>query len=217
LAQGAARRGETAGSGREPTRLLIAARTDVGSIKVSQRKIDRFMADHEFDAYLPTSAKRGDNCSDRKNKGRPSALKQLIAAHIPWDRLPWTTTPRLLRALKNAILDMKEEDDVRLLRFPELVQRLKRTLPDETFFDNDVQTAVILLANHGLVMPLKFGDLVLLEPEALNGYAGAVIRAARTHIDEIGGASIMASATPPFCFWAMQKHLTVERTRRSTT
>ena len=116
----------TAGSGREPTRLLIAARTDVGSMKVSQRKIDRFMAEHGFDAYLPTSARRGDNCSDRKNKGRPSALKQLIAEHIPWDRLPWTTTPRLLRELKNALLDMKEADDVRLLRFPELVQRLKR-------------------------------------------------------------------------------------------
>ena len=42
----------TAGSGREPAKLLIAARTDVGSIKVSQRKIDRFMAEHEFDAYL---------------------------------------------------------------------------------------------------------------------------------------------------------------------
>jgi hypothetical protein len=27
-------------------------------------------------------------------------------------------------------------------------------------------------------------------------------------------ASIMASATP-FCFYAMQKHLTIERTRRS--
>jgi hypothetical protein len=49
-----------------------------------------------------------------------------------------------------------------------------------------VRTAVTLLANHGLALPLKFGDLVLLEPELLNGYAGAIIRAARAHKDEIG-------------------------------
>ena len=42
------------------------------------------------------------------------------------------------------------------------------------------------LANHGLARPLKFGDLVLLRPDLINGYAGAVIRAARAHTDEIG-------------------------------
>jgi len=51
---------------------------------------------------------------------------------------------------------------------------------------SDVQTAVTLLANHGLALLLKFGDLVLLQPELLNGYAGAIIRAARAHKDEIG-------------------------------
>ena len=177
------------GKGRGPTKLLIAARTDVGSVKVSQRKIDSFMKEHDFAFYLPTSAKSGENCSDRKNRNRPSALKQIIAEHIPWNGLPWTSTPRVLRQLKNVVLDMKGEEDVRLLRFPELVQRLRGTLPDETFFDSDVQTAVTLLANHGLVRPLKFGDLVLLEPEALNGYASAMIRAARTHIDEIGAVA----------------------------
>ncbi len=175
--------------GREAARLLVAARTDVGTVKVSQAKIDRYLAEHGFAGYLPTSAKRGDNCSDRKNKGQPSALKQLIAQHIPWNTLPWTATPRLLRELKNAVLDMSENEEVRLLRFPELVQRLKQTLTDETFGEVEVRTAVTLLANHGLVMPLKFGDLVLLQPEALNGYASAVIRAARTHVDEIGCVS----------------------------
>ena len=49
-----------------------------------------------------------------------------------------------------------------------------------------MRTAVTLLANHGLARPLKFGDLVLLRPDLLNGYAGAIIRAARAHTDEIG-------------------------------
>ena len=168
-----------------PIKLLVAARTDVGSVKVSRKKIDRFLEEHGFAAYLATSAKSGFNCSDSLNQNQPSALKQAIARHIPWTLLPWTSTPRLLRELKNAVLAMKEEK-LGLLRFPELVQRLKQELPKEVFGEDDVRTAVSLLANHGLVMPLQFGDLVLLQPEMLNGYASAVIRAARTHIDEIG-------------------------------
>jgi hypothetical protein len=171
---------------REVAKLLIAARVDVGAIKISQRKIDRFLKEHGFAKYLPTSAKGGDNCSDQQNGGQPSTLKQLIAQHIPWDTLPWTSTPQLLADIKNAVLDMRETKEIRLLRFAELCQRLEQTLTGHTFGEADVRTAITLLANHGLVLPLKFGDLVLLRPELINGYAGAVIRAARAHVDEIG-------------------------------
>ena len=81
---------------------------------------------------------------------------------------------------------MRATTDIRLLRFAELAQRLEQALPGERFGESDVRTAVTLLANHGLALPLKFGDLVLLQPELLNGYAGAIIRAARAHKDEIG-------------------------------
>jgi hypothetical protein len=174
---------------REGVKLLIAARTDGGTVKVSHQKITRFIKEHGFAAYLPTSAKRGDNCSDHKNNNRPSALKQLIAKHIPWHTLPWTSTPHLLRELKNAVLDMTESENIALLRYSELVQRLKQKLTGEIFGDSDVKTAVTLLANQYLVMRLKFGDLILLKPELLNSYASAVIRAARAHIDEIGCVS----------------------------
>jgi hypothetical protein len=174
---------------REVAKLLIAARVDVGAIKISQRKIDSFLKDHSFAGYLPTSALHGDNCSDQQNNGQPSALKQLIARHIPWDTLPWTSTPRLLADIKNAVLDMTEQKAIRLLRFSELCQRLEQTLIGHTFGEADVRTAITLLANHGLVVLLKFGDLVLLRPELLNGYAGAVIRSARAHVDEIGCVS----------------------------
>jgi GTPase SAR1 family protein len=167
-------------------RLLIPTRLDVGGMKVSQRKIDRFVKDHSFAACLPTSAKRGDNCSDQANDGQPSRLKQLIAKHIPWDRLPWTSTPRLLADIKNAVIAMRDRWDIRLLRFAELAQRLEHALRDEKIGEADMRTAVTLLANQGLVRPLKFGDLVLLQPDLLNGYAAAIIRAARAHRDEIG-------------------------------
>lgn len=92
----------------------------------------------------------------------------------------------MLAELKNAVMTMRDEMDIRLLRFPELAQRLEQTLPDERFDESDVRTAVTLLSNHGLARPLKFGDLVLLRPDLLNGYAGTIIRAARAHVDEIG-------------------------------
>ena len=171
---------------REAAKLLIFSQTDVGGMKISNAKIDRFREQYGFTGSLPTSAKTGENCSDEANGGRPSALKQLIAQSIPWDTLPWTSTPRLLAELKNAVVAMRDEADIRLLRFAELAQRLEQTLPGGNFGESEIRTAVTLLANYGLVRPFKFGDLVLLRPDLLNGYAGAIIRAARAHTDEIG-------------------------------
>ncbi|HRW83155.1 MAG TPA: DUF4365 domain-containing protein [Methanothrix sp.] len=171
---------------REASRLLVFSQVDVGYMKLSDAKIERFAGEHRFVDWLATSAKTGENCSDGANGGQPSKLKQLIAENIPWDKLPWTTTPQLLAELKGALLKMRDSSDIRLLRFAELAQRLENTLPGEQFDESDVRTAVTLLANHGLALPLKFGDLVLLQPELMNGYAGAIIRAARSHVDEIG-------------------------------
>jgi GTPase SAR1 family protein/DNA-directed RNA polymerase subunit RPC12/RpoP len=173
-------------SAREAARLLVFSQIDVGGMKVSDAKIKRFCEQHGFADWLPTSAKTGENCSDKENGGHPSKLKQLIAGSIPWDKLPWTSTPRLLAELKNAVMAMRDESDIRLLRFAELSQRLEQALRGEKFVESDLRTAVTLLANHGLARPLKFGDLVLLRPDLINGYAGAVIRAARAHTDEIG-------------------------------
>ncbi len=167
-------------------RLLVFSQVDVGGMKISDAKIERFAKEHGFADWLATSAKTGQNCSDGENSGKPSRLKQLIADRIPWQTLPWTATPRLLAELKEALMKMRDTADIRLLRFSELAQRLETALPGERFDLSDVRTAVTLLANHGLALPLKFGDLVLLQPELLNGYAGAIIRAARAHKDEIG-------------------------------
>ncbi len=171
---------------REAPRLLIFSQIDVGGMKIGNAKIERFIQEHRFAEWLATSAKTGENCSDGANAGKPSKLKQLIADRIPWETLPWTATPRLLAELKSALQKMRDSADIRLLRFAELAQRLEQALPGERFGESDVRTAVTLLANHGLALPLKFGDLVLLQPELLNGYAGAIIRAARAHKDEIG-------------------------------
>jgi WD40 repeat protein len=190
---------------RDVAKLLIPTRLDVGGMKVSDKKIKQFLEQHGFLAFLPTGAKRGDNCSDKKNGNQPSPLKQLIAQHIPWDRLPWTSTPRLLAEIKNAVVAMRDQADIRLLRFAELAQRLEQALPGEKFTESDARTAVTLLANHGLVRPLKFGDLVLLRPDLLNGYAAAIIRSARAHKDEIGCVMEEAIYSPDFDFTGVER------------
>lgn len=190
---------------REAARLLVFSQIDVGGMKLSDAKIDRFCADYGLDGWLATSAKTGENCSDGANGGQPSVLKQRIAASIPWDKLAWTSTPRLLTELKNAVMAMRDAADIRLLRFPELVQRLEQALPGEKFGESEVRTAVTLLANHGLARPLKFGDLVLLRPDLINGYAGAVIRAARAHSDEIGCVAEADIYRPDFDFTGVER------------
>ncbi|MDH3892642.1 MAG: TIR domain-containing protein [candidate division Zixibacteria bacterium] len=189
----------------EVPKVLITTRSDVGGVMVSERKIKRFLQEYDFKAWLSTGAKKGENCSDKKNGGQPSKLKQLIAENIPWDKLEWTSTPRLLAELKKAVMAMRDESDIRLLRFAELAQRLEQALPVEKFGASDVRTAVTLLANHGLARPLKFGDLVLLQPELINGYAGAIIRAARAHTDEIGCVPEADIYQPGFDFTGVER------------
>ncbi len=190
---------------RDPAQLLIFSQIDAGGMKLGDAKIGRFRDQYGFAAWLQTSAKTGENCSDQENAGQPSKLKQLIAESIPWDRLPWTSTPRLLAELKNAVVAMRDESDIRLLRFAELAQRLEQALPGEIFGESEVRTAVTLLANHGLARQLKFGDLVLLRPDLLNGYAGAIIRAARAHTDEIGCVLEADIYDPKFDFTGVER------------
>lgn len=196
---------QTAVSGRIPTQLLIFSQTDVGGIKLGAAKIDRFCAQYGIADWVATSAKTGKNCSDRENGEKPSKLKQLIAHHIPWDKLPWTATPRLLAKLKNSVMEMRDDNDIRLIRFAELAQRLAQALPEEKLLESNVRTAVTLLANHGLVLPLKFGDLVLLRPDLLNGYAGAIIRSARAHTDEIGSVAEADVYSDDFDFTGVER------------
>lgn len=190
--------------GRVP-RLLVFSQIDVGGMKIGNAKIERFREQHGFAGWLATSAKTGEQCSDMENSGKPSTLKKMIADHIPWSTLPWTATPRLLAELKNAVMTIRDTTDIRLLRFPELAQRLEQALPGERFGESEVRTAVTLLANHGLARPLKFGDLVLLRPDLLNGYAGAIIRTARAHRDEIGCVSEADIYGPGFDFTGVDR------------
>ncbi len=170
------------GSKHGAEKLLVAARCDRGGITISDSKLKRYMEEHGFKNLFTTAAKSGERCAD---------LKAAIAAHIPWDRIPWIGTSRLFKTLKDAIVKMRGEQGeaagrTALLTISQLRQRLQLLLPTESFDEAELRTVIGLLAGQGIVLPLSFGDLVLLQPEWLNVYGSAVVRAARSHSDEIG-------------------------------
>jgi len=164
-----------------PTKILVAARCDRGGITVSERKIQQFCKKHHIADFIRTEAKFDKNCNE---------LKILIAKHLPWDNIPYVSTPTRFKTLKDAIADIRsksatDSDQPILIRFAELYQRLQLLLPRESFSKVDLRTVVSLLAGQYLITVLS-DDFVLLQPERLNAYASAIIRAARESKDEMG-------------------------------
>lgn len=155
----------------DPGKLLVAARCDRGGDVIGQRVIDDYLRDRGYAGHVNTSAKQVNDtgCAE---------LKHLIAKHIPRDRLPSTSTTKLFKALKDAVIEIKESGIV-LIRVVELEQRLRLGSKGEPFEERKLRTVIGLLAGQGLIQPLAFGDFVLLQPEQINNYGSAVVRVAR--------------------------------------
>lgn len=157
-------------------KLLVAARIDRGGLTISRETIDSFVKERNFAGFIETSALLGTGCD---------ILRAAIIQHIPWDDVPWTSSPRIFRLLKTEIVKLKDEGKV-LLRLAELKLQLAVRLPEEHFTSEELRAVVGLLAGPGVVWQLEFGDFLLLQPEHINRYAAAVIRKVRAHADEIG-------------------------------
>jgi small GTP-binding protein len=164
-----------AAAGHGIAKLLVAGRVDVGRELRSLDDIEAFMKKRGYVEYVATSAFTGEGID---------ALRQAIARHIPWDAIPSTVSPRIFRLLKGAIIRLKDENRV-LVRTADLKRELELRL-GESFTMDQLRVVIGLLSGPGIVRRLEFGDFVLLQPERINAYAGAVIRAVRAHPEEIG-------------------------------
>jgi len=160
----------------QPAKLLVAARCDRGGVTISQRRFEEYIREHGFAGFICTGAKTGEGCQE---------LKEAIAENIPWKNLPWTSTTRLFKTLKDAILKLTDEK-APLVRLPELHQRLQLMLPKEAISEADLRAVVGLMQGQGVVQALAFGDFLLLSPAWMNRYASVVVRMAREHADEMG-------------------------------
>jgi WD40 repeat protein/GTPase SAR1 family protein len=148
-------------------KLLVAGRTDRYKVRLSQVQIDEFCEAAGYRGYIETSAKTDVGCD---------TLRSAIVESIDWDRLPWRTSPRVFQLLKEQILRMKDEGRALIT-----VKELRDWLPTQVgaFEPAELDAVIGLLAGPGAVMPLGFGDYILLQPELINAYAQAVIETLR--------------------------------------
>jgi GTPase SAR1 family protein len=175
---------------------LVGARTDRGVIGVSDERIVDLVAEFGFRGYLPTSAKEGWGVA---------GLREAILGAIDWDRMPVVTSSALFAAAKSFVLDQKAAGTL-LTPLASLLAAFltapvtgpaAKAAPDakagRDLLDSDQERlrgvfegCVVRLEAAGLVKRVAFGDLVLLQPELIDVYAGAIVNAAREEPDGLG-------------------------------
>jgi GTPase SAR1 family protein/nucleotide-binding universal stress UspA family protein len=177
---------------------LVAARADRGGINVSDQRIQQLMADFGLAQYFKTSAKEGMDTG---------LLRSRLLAAIDWSRIPEVISTTLFAAVKEFV--MQQRPRILLTPINELCQLFQAEVPTgvqlltgqertpKPASDNSpvpspagltsvFDGCVARLESAGLVKRLKFGDYVLLQPELLDAYAGAMVNAARDEPDGLG-------------------------------
>lgn len=156
-------------------RLLVAGRVDVGSPAFTDSDIQSFIKKHGFTDYIASSAKSGVGIKE---------LQKIITQCIPWDNLPITRSPELWRKIREYLMDRRKEKNA-LTRKSDLLEAFRQKHPGD-FTGVDFDAVICHAQAQGLVWRFSFGDFVLLEPEILNDYASAVVRAARKNPNGLG-------------------------------
>ncbi|MBO0801797.1 MAG: TIR domain-containing protein [Nocardiopsaceae bacterium] len=193
----AVRHAHPAAEGGLPT-FLVAARIDRGGINVSDQRIQELMADFGLAEYFRTSAREGIDTD---------LLRSRLMAAIDWSRIPKVTSTTLFAAVKEFVMERRLA--ILLTPVNELCQLFQAEVPSgvqlltgqgsapETAGDappvpspaglaSVFEGCIARLESAGLVKRLKFGDYVLLKPELLDAYAGAMVNAAKDEPDGLG-------------------------------
>jgi small GTP-binding protein len=162
--------------------VLIAARSDRGTPRLTQEELDAFCKQRGVKAYLSTSAKEGE--------GIEKLILQMQDL-IPWDAKPATVTNETFKRIKVFVLNLKEDSRRRkvILTSEELRRRLQKTDRKWKFSNDEMLTAVGHLANHGYVTRLKTSQgeqRILLAPELLNNLAASFVLEARRNQKGLG-------------------------------
>jgi hypothetical protein len=172
--------GDPAGGG--PPAVLIAARSDRGTPRLTKSELDAFCRQRGITAYHATSAMAGEGIE---------ALLERMKGLIPWNNKPATVTTETFKRIKDFVLELKEVVDrgTVILTPEELRERLQATDQKWKFTSEEMLTAVGHLANHGYITRLKTsqGELrFLLAPELLNNLAASYVLEARREEKGLG-------------------------------
>jgi WD40 repeat protein len=160
-------------------RMLVSARNDRSGTAVGVDRLKRFVDQNGIDRVFTTSALEG--------RGVEELRREIIAA-IPWDELPQVTSSVMFDDMMQFVVEEKQAG--RLLTKLDDLYRLfaarasqHATQPDAA---RQFETCIGRLQSRGLVRRLRFGNLVLLQPEYLDAYASAIVNAARDEPDGLG-------------------------------
>lgn len=168
------------GDGAIPLRAyLVAARADRGGIPVTRERIEAMVAELGMDGFFETSAKEGWQVTD---------LAEAIRDGIDWDRLPMVSSNALFESIKHYLVEEKEQGRL-LATADDLFRGFQRAEPDlarEKDLRASFETCIGRVESRGLIRRLRFGDLVLLQPELLDSYASALVQAAKDEPDGLG-------------------------------
>jgi small GTP-binding protein len=194
-------------TGSGPPTVLIAARSDRGSARLTLEELDTFCRRRGIKAYQPTSALAGDGIDE---------LVICMKGLIPWDIKPATVTTETFKRIKNYILGLKESVNrsTVIITPEELRDRLKEADNQWHFSDAEMLTAVGHLANHGYVTRLKTsqGDLrLLLVPELLNNLAASFVLEARREEKGLGSLKEQRLLADGYSFPELEKVTPSER------
>jgi GTPase SAR1 family protein len=174
---------------------LVAARTDVSSLNVTEERMNTFALEQGFQAAFRTSAATGLGIME---------LLQQVEKAINWERLPLTVSESLFKQMKDFIVEQKQKDFV-LETSTSLMQQFQKAFPKATFEDEEFQAALGRVEAHDLVKVLSFGDYVLLQSELLDNYASAMARAAREQPDGLGFLDEQAARQGQFKFGSLER------------
>ena len=149
------------------TKFLVAARIDRGRPAASKEQIKSVCERFGFAGYFETSAAEPLGIDD---------LRESIVNAVPWGRIPTLTAPRVFRQVRRQVQEYCEKETILVSR-DSLVQQI---LAQSREFDRDhVLKALQNLETADLVRELSFGELLLVQPEALDAYCATVALAAR--------------------------------------
>lgn len=174
---------------------LVAARTDVSTLTVTDERMKAFASELGFQAAFRTSALTGEGVKE---------LLQQIENAIDWEKLPLTVSERLFKQMKEFIVNQKQNGHV-LKTVTDIMQQFRIMYPESSFNDNDCHTAIENVESHDLVKRLSFCGYVLLQPELLDNYASAMAVAAREQPDGLGFLEEQAAREGNFKFGSLER------------
>jgi len=165
---------------------LVASRTDRGGVGVSQARIDEFVKRHGFDGFFRTSAKAKEGIGE---------LGEAIRKAVPWDGLPVVSSTELVTDVREHVAEERTKGKGNLLQTVtqlwDRYRKARRSDVTEAVFADclrrlEAAGVVDVLTFTTLKEDARREDQVLLDPAYVDGYASAIVIAAKDEPDGIG-------------------------------